>query len=171
MKIVSTDMLLTIKAMNHNSGIIRIMLNCRWRGNETTGRARIKNRVCMCVVYQRVSLSPTLPISCRFVSFSVRVCAYVRSRVRCWSRAYPHRHDGVGVGWSGCRMATYGTKLHAYTETEFQLFLPRSRSLSVCSLLCLPLSSLFSPMAVPPMARLGTGGVVIGWSEWCPARA
>lgn len=35
----------------------------------------------------------------------------------------PHRHDGGGVGWSGCRMATYGTKLHAYTETEFPLFL------------------------------------------------
>ena len=123
MKIVSTDMLLTIKAMNHDLKIISIMLNCRWQGNETMGRALIKNRVCMCVVYQCVSPSPTLPCSCRFVSFSVRACACVRSRVRCWSRAYPHRHDGVGAGWSGCRMATYGTKLHAYTETEFSLSL------------------------------------------------
>ena len=123
MKIVSTDKVLIANDMNHDLKIISIMLNCRWRGNETMCRARIKNRVCMCVVYQCVSPSPTLPLSCRFVSFSVRVCACVRSRVRCWSRAYPHRHDGVGVGWSGCRMATYGTKLHAYTETEFSLFL------------------------------------------------
>jgi hypothetical protein len=123
MKMVSTDKVLNVKAMNHDLKIISIMLNCRWQGNETMCRALIKNRVCMCVVYQRVSPSPTLPLSCRFVSFSVRVCACVRSRVRCWSRAYPHRHDGVGVGWSGCRMATYGTKLHAYTETEFLLSL------------------------------------------------
>jgi hypothetical protein len=137
MKMVSTDKVLNVKAMNHDLKIIHLMLNCRWQGNETMGRARIKNRVCMCVVYQRVSLSPTLPLLGFFVSFSVRVCAYVRSRVRCWSRAYPHRHDGVGAGWSGCRMVTYGTKLHAYTETEFPLFLSLALSFVF-------LSSLFS---------------------------
>ena len=120
---VSTDKVLNIKSMNHDLKIIRIMLNRIWRGNETMGRARIKNRVCMCLVYQAVSPSPTLPVSCRFVLFSVRACACVRGRVRCWSRAYPHRHDWDGAGWSGCRMATYGTKLHAYTETEFSHFL------------------------------------------------
>lgn len=52
MKIVSTDMLLIVKAMSHDLKIISIMLNCRWRGNETMGCARIKNRVCMCIVYQ-----------------------------------------------------------------------------------------------------------------------
>jgi hypothetical protein len=142
MKIVSTDKVLNVKAMTHDLKIISIMLNRRCRGNETMGRARIKNRVCMCLVYQRVSPSPTLPVSCRFVSFSVRVCACVRSRVRCWSRAYPHRHDGVGAGWSGCRMATYGTKLHAYTETEFSFSLPRS-------LLCLPLVVVLSVRPTP----------------------
>lgn len=153
MKIVSTDMLLTINAIYHDSGIIRIMLNCRWRGNETIGCARIKNRVCMCVVYQRVSLSPTLPISCRFVLFSVRVCACVRGRGRCWSRAYPHRHDGVGVGWSGCRMATYGTKLHAYTETEFSLFLSFSLRL-------------FSPLSSSLVVVLSDGSTPYGKVGW-----
>lgn len=123
------------------------MLNCRCQGNETRCRARIKNRVCMCIVYQRVSLSPTLSVSGCLSWFSVRVRVCERSRVRCWSRAYPHRHDWGGVGWSGCRMATYGTKLHAYTETEFSfpLFL-----------------SLFSPEAVPPMPTTGWGW---GWNR------
>lgn len=133
MKIVSTDKVLNIKAMNNDLKITSIMLNHKCQGNETMGRARIKNRVCMCVVYQAVSPSPTPPLTGRFVLFSVRVCACVRSRVRCWSRAYPHRHDWGGAGWSGCRMATFGTKLYAYTETEFPLFL----SLVLCSSLVL----------------------------------
>lgn len=137
MKMVSTDMLLIVKAMNHDLKIIRIMLNCRCRGNETMGRARIKNRVCMCVVYQRVSLSPTLPLSCRFVSFSVRVCACVRGRVRCWSRVYPHRHDGVGWGGAG---VVWQPTVPSFTHTQRRS--PRSLSLVLLPVLSFLLSLL-----------------------------
>ena len=67
-------------------------------------------------------------------------------------------------------MVTYGTKLHAYTETEFSFSLLWDSDASSFSFLALfsvlfpsfsPLSSslLFSPWGIPPMARSGGGGV------------
>lgn len=123
--------------------------------NEASIWARVRLYVCMLIVSE---LAPPLPYRCRAVWCGFRfVCACVRSRVRCWSRAYPHRHDGAGVGWSGCRMATYGTKLHAYTETEFSLFLSLVlRSLSR-SLPCLPLVVLSDGST--PYGKVGCGWV------------
>ena len=74
MKILSTDICLIANDVTHDLKIIYLMLN---RVGQRQGFMYVGTPgcgVCNCIVYQRVSPSPTLP----FLRFAVYACARIR---------------------------------------------------------------------------------------------
>lgn len=74
MKIVSTDMCLIVNDVTHDLKIIYLMLNRVGQRQGFVYVGTLDCGVCNCLVYQRVILSPTLPIFC----FAVYACARIR---------------------------------------------------------------------------------------------
>lgn len=74
MKIVSTDMLLSVNDVTHDLKIISVMLNRVGQRQGFVCVGTLGDGVCNCIVYQRVSLSHTLP----FFRFAVYACARIR---------------------------------------------------------------------------------------------
>lgn len=74
MKMVSTDMLLSVNDMTHDLKITRIMLNRVGQRQGFVCVGTLGDGVCNYIVYQRVSLSPTLLI----FRFAVYACARLR---------------------------------------------------------------------------------------------
>lgn len=74
MKIVSTDMLLRVNDMTYDWKITMIMLNRVGQRQWFVCVGTLGDGVCNCLVYQCVSLSPTLPL--------YRFCRYACARIR-----------------------------------------------------------------------------------------